>query len=493
MGEIKVAVLGNGKKDIDLVPLKSASYTLDALIRGENTGQTVYDYDKAVGTLFRCVRHIARALSSMPRQVERIEDNKVIAQANFPQPELDEDGNLLSEDILPFEIQLTRALLRVGIALMTGSEAFLHLEKERGFLRRVVWQDPRLIKPIWSSGGLVRFEKQMKGRPLPIPPEDMCYIYLPGISETKPDIPPAQVAMEDAGLVYHQKAFLSKFFEGGAMPTTLFFADDEPPPEEKKRLRDYLYRAISGRMNAWGIDILSRRLHFEHLVPPLREMALREISSDAAFAICVAMGVPISVVYTNASRNSTSETDDLHFYTKTIIPYARDIEEVMNDTMFNPLGLRLRFRPDKLEVFEALEYQRQSMMNMIGLTPDEQRVAAGYAPHNDDFDFGGDKEDDDAEISAAFEEKATRPFGLIDAEWKCMQDDLALWERKVIKQWGKSHPLVVPFKSDYIPPAVEWMVRHRLSTAASREEVKAAFAAPFRVSRPSARSRVLRP
>lgn len=484
---LKVAVIGSGGDGL-IRPLKHVS-DMEQLIASETNQMTAEDYYAGVATLYRCVVYIANSISSMPRQVENVATNQVIAQANFQQPELDDSGKPLSEDPLNdlFKIRLTRLLWQTTTSLQLRAEAFWH--KERNLVRQtaVVWQDPKLIKPKRDDYGIVLFEKHLRGRkPIPVPVEDMAYFYIPGLRENAPGVAPAQAAMHDAGMIFHQNSFLNRFFENGAMPTTLFFMDGpEPAPDEKNRIKRFLYSVMTGRLRAWGIELLSRNLHFEHLVPPIKDMTLPELRTEAQQGICVAMGVPISVLFTNASRNSTSEQDDLHFYTKTAVPFARDIEETANNELFGPLGLRLRFRPDKLEVFQQQEFAKLQSLAAVAsdLTKDERRAAAGYPAQGDDDDDGpGDDEPDDD----LPDEIKRLPLNMTQAEYELMQRDLALWETKVLKRVGKLPAAGVSFESIYIPAAVTDLVRGQLQSADNAQEVKVAFAAPFRLFQRSA-------
>lgn len=492
LNNLKVAVIGP-RGDGRVRPLKNVS-DLEQLIAAETANMSAEDYASAVGTLYRCVNMIANSIASMPRQIESMATNQIVAQANFPQPELDENGRPLSEDNLPFKIKTNRLLYQTAVSLEVHAEAFWH--KERNMLRQtaVTWQDPKLLRPKRDDYGIVGFEKRLRGRsPIPIPLEDIAYFYIPGLRENKPGVSPAQAALHDAGVIYHQNAFLSRFFENGAMPTTLFFMEGVPPsPDETNRIKRFLYSAMTGRLRAWGIELLSRNLHFEHLVPPLKEMVLPQLRTEAQHGICIAMGVPVSVLFSNASRNSTSEQDDLHFYTKTVVPLARDIEETANDEIFGPLGLRLRFRPEKLEVFEQQELSKLQGLAVVAadLSRDERRAAAGYPPDegddSDDRDTSDDSPDGMMPDSPSSDDsgadmKAAMPLGMTEAEYELMQRDLALWETKVLKRVGKVLPASIVFESDFIPAQVAGLVRSQLLYSQSAQEVKAAFAAPFRV------------
>lgn len=475
----KVAVIGTGGDGI-FRSLKRAPF-LEQLIAQETQNMTTEDYFAAVSTLYRCISNIANSVASMPRQFEETTTGRVLTQANFTTPDIDESGNQLTERDLPIKIRMNRLLWQTAASLQLTATAFWHREYNDFYTTGAVWQDPRLIKPKYDDYGVKYFEKTVKGHhPIRVPTDEMVFFMIPGLREERPGVPPAQVAMNDAGLIYHQSEFLNRFFESGAMPTTLFFVDGaEPSEQEKSRIRDFLYRQITGRLRAWGIEILNRRLHFEHLVPPLKQMSLPELRTGAQYAICVATGVPISVIFTNASRNSTSEEDNLHYYTKAVIPLTRDIEETANEELFWPLGLNLRFRPEELEVFQAQEAAKLQNLTMVAgdLTRDERRAAAGYPPAPSD---GSEPEPEPSPLPAPDEAKLL-PFNLTEAEYELMARDLANWETKVLKRYGRVPPASIRFQSEFIPAPVADLVRSQLLHARNGQEVKVAFAAPFRL------------
>lgn len=506
MDNIKVAVIG-GRGDGRFSPIKRAS-ALEGLIAAETGNKTAEEYDRCVGVLFRCIRIIADAVATLPRQIENVATGQVIAQANFPQPELGENGRPLSEDELPILLPLNELLYQTTIALHLCSRAYWHKERNLVVSTGVVWQDPALMSPKYDDDGkLIRFEKRIPNRvPQPVPIEDICYIFLPGTKDNEPDTPPAKVSMEAAGLVYHQNAFLKTFFEQGAMPTTVVVAEDDPPPHEKKRIRDYLMRLFSGRLRAWGLEVLSAKLRFEKLVPPLKEVFLPEIKTQGEYEICVTMGVPISILYSQAARNSTAEQDDQHLYTKKVIPFCQKIEEKVNKDLFAPMGLRLRFRPDKHPLFEALATKNVKDLELIldYLSPNEVRAAAGYLPDPSlngmepaivrkskrgmgQLSVPGTQDSVDSEQLAvdseqsavSSEEVKALPFGMSQGEYEGMLGDLRKWESKCLKRLPDMPPMAVPFESDAIPAPITYLVKKQLLRAKTKEEIKAAFAAPF--------------
>jgi len=94
--------------------------------------------------------------------------------------------------------------------------------------------------------------------------------------------------------------------------------------------------------------------------------------------------VPHSLLFSSAANYATARQDDLHFYDKTILPQARRIESALNAQVFAPLGVRLRFAPERLELYQELEAQKAdklaALVNAGILTREEARVELGLNP-----------------------------------------------------------------------------------------------------------------
>jgi len=483
---------------------------LKDVIKGENKVDSPELLYATVGALNRCIQYRADSISSLPREVEDISTGEVIAQANFPTPRQGPDGRILGEDTLPFQISLTRILTQIEKALCVYAQAYLHKEHNNYFITAVVWQDPALITPVIGEHGFEKFTKTVGKKEIPIPVEDICYIYTPGLREFRPDTPLAKVAITKAGILYHQDKFLTSFFETGAMPVTLVFAKSAPPEPVMQKIRFFLQQALTGRSKAWDIHVLpgDQMLEFKTLTPLLKDMILTELSEESRLDICATMGVPASVLYTNASRNSTSEQDDEHFYTKTVIPQALLIEEALNEGLFADAGLRLRFHYEALPVFQQARFKKAAELQVffpymtnaeiraaIGLLPnaevDEMRHQASAAtalpatttpsPANvsNDTPTNTAVATNTNENMDGGDDMKSLPYGLSKLQYKAMMADMNKWRSKVLQRYPKSPPANVPFTSDHIVEPVKTAVFKALMFANTPDQIRAAFERPF--------------
>lgn len=471
---------GKGIKDIPFSSVSSEDLTRWFGDKASSTAEARQLYGRVVA-LFRCVELRAQALAGLPRQIVDAESGQVVAVGQFPQAyRLDEDGNPLPrESELPFKINLTDLLWRKEAALSLIGAGYSLKERNRVRLVEVRWLDPSTITPQYSKWrGLEYFKREVSGiGPRRIPIEDMVWVWRPTLKECGFGVAPGQAAARKAGIADNMDEFIELFFEQGAMPTTVVFSKSNPPEKERERIKNYLERIMTGVRRAFGLEVLSAALEFKTLQPPLREMVIPDIEDSAQRGVVLAMGVPFSVVFSDASTFATAQVDDLHFYTKTILPEADLVEAQLNERLFEPLGLRLEFRPDLLEIFQAQEADKTDSAVLLfdrgAIDEDELRAAAGYGPRKGAEEQGGGgaeetgEETDLDEVDMEEERK-----GLVLGE-------LGQWERKVLKRWPKVRPYTVPFEPEVLNVFEVATVRRALLRANTREEVKAAFAAPF--------------
>lgn len=458
---------GDGIKDIPFSGVTTSD--LDRWFGGDGKKTDPEVLAGRVGTLFRCIELRCQAIADMPRVL------------------LDEAENELDEEELPFSIDLHDLLWRTELAQIIKAAAYWHKEKNRVRLTGVRWLDPRTIQPnVTSKDGLVDFTRVINGRPLaePIPKDDMVWFWRPGLGEVGTGQAPGQVAARAAAIVDNVYKFLEALFESGAIGTTVVFAESRPGTTERGKLKAYLERVLTGIGNAFGIEVLSEALRFERLTPPLKDMQIPNLEDKKQQDICVTLGVPFSLLFSgHANYAASSEKDDVHFYTKTIAPEHRFLVKQANKRLFMALGLRLVSRPDKLELFQQIESGKVLEASMLfdrgAITEDEYREAGGYQPRKPQDNKPAEdvsRLDEVAEDAGAAAKRQAK-----DEYSSGRTADLGRWERKVVKAVkGGGIAAEVKFESDFISSWERAALRTGLLNARTPEEVKAAFAAPFR-------------
>lgn len=482
-GSIQAHVLdGSGMKAVPLSAL--TQYDIDRWFAG-TTGKEGKQADVLAGrvaALARCVEMRSQAIAGMPRQIVDRETGNVLATANFPSPQVDEDGRPITEDDLGFAVDFDDLWWRAEMAQCLLAESYFSQVKNRVKLIELRWLDPRTIEPTYSTGqGVTGFKRTVGGRIRPLAVEDVVWFHRPGLKELGPGKAPGQVAARAAGIADYMDQFIETFFERGAMPTTVVFSETRPEENERNRIKRYLENILTGIGNAFGVEVLNSALRFETLTPPLKDMLLPDIKDGGARDIAIAMGVPASLIFEGASNFATAQVDDLNFYTKTVVPEARFLQRQINKHLFNKMGMVFQFRPDQLEIFQQQESKKVSQAVLLydrnAIDKEELRAAGGYQPREQTA-VPAPEPTTDANDTQPTTTPAVRSRRVVTDDQAA---ELRQWERKVIKRFPEEMPYTIPFEPNHLTAVQTAVVRKSLLTAKSKGEVKAAFAAPFRV------------
>jgi phage portal protein BeeE len=140
---------------------------------------------------------------------------------------------------------------------------------------------------------------------------------------------------------------------------------------------------MSGIRNAFSVIPLSTKTSAVNLMQPLDKMGMAEMTKTQREAINTALGVPQSLVLSNAANFATATQDVYNFYDTTVVPLTQILEEQLNERLYIPRGYRLQFRPERLEVYQQIEYTKAEKLNgmldrnVISIA--EYRAAIGYS------------------------------------------------------------------------------------------------------------------
>lgn len=481
-GSIQAHLLdGEGIKAIPLSAL--TQYGIDRWFAGtDKEGKGADKLAGRVAVLARCVEIRSQAIAGLPRQIVDRETGKVVATANFPSPQLDDEGRPITEEDLGFDLDMDDLWWRTEMAQCLLAEAYWSLVKNRTRLLEVRWLDPRTIEPQYSrSSGVTGFNRTIGGRIKPLLAEDVVWYHRPGLKELGPGKAPGQVAARAAGISDYMDRFIETFFERGAMPTTVVFSETLPETNERGRIKKYLESILTGIGNAFGVEVLNAALKFETLTPPLKEMVIPQIDDKAQRKIAIAMGVPHSLIFEGAANYATAQVDDVSFYSKTIVPEAMFLQRQVNKLLFKKIGLLFQFRPDQLEIFQRMELEKVNAAVLLydrqEIDGDELRSSAGFQPRQQTA--VPDPVQPDANT---IDEPDPTPAPTKSSSVTTAQaTELKQWERKVMKRLADERPYTIPFAPEHLTTVQTAVVRKALLNAATKEEVKAAFAAPFRL------------
>ena len=344
---------------IKSIPINSLPPEAWLPLNGEGADTEIGDYISTVAFLYRCIDVRANAVSTVPWRVMRGESEVWTSEANDDPVGLQYEWMFTLPELLP----------RIEEALCVTSEAFVHLERNNSRLLKLRWLTPSSMKPLWFADGLHGFKRTMGGvsQSYTLPIEEVVYIWLQGMHETTPKTSPVSAAMNAAGVLHNADEFAKQFFARGAIKATILAVPEGTQRGQKEELESWFRRAMTGMSKAWATKAINADAI---TVIPIGE-GLESLSNNSLTAsmredIATAMGVPHSLVLSNAANFATAEVDEMGFYTRTIVPECRRIERALNEQLFNPLGLSFMYTPHDMSIYQEDEEQRSaSLLNLV--------------------------------------------------------------------------------------------------------------------------------
>lgn len=333
------------------IPIRNMPPEAWRSVFGDAVEDDIYSLARSVPWLYRGINVIAEAIVNLPRDCEALDDAGVIV--NYP--------TLLNEI--------------VGDYLLAGAMFACMEENPAGKQRTVRRFHPRTIKLITDpADGLVGFERNLRdSTPTFYAVDELAHSWIPSrTSEIAIGDAPARAALRASGLLNSIDEHAVKYFEAGAInPTIAKIADFQTYPEaEQERTKSILQRLLGrGLDSSHRIAPVGTNIEFETIGSPMSDLAVPELTNSKREDIATALGIPQSLLFSNATNFATAQQDNRHFYEKTIIPLARKIEAMFNH-YFMRYGIddALVFNEQQLEVFQTDEAMRSgSLVNLVNV------------------------------------------------------------------------------------------------------------------------------
>lgn len=474
--------LFDGYKSVNIDQLPDAAWRT---IQGDHddggSGNKIERYRKAVGVLKRCIIIRQNGVRSVPWCV------------------LDSSGKTLyesTESILPDNLRWLKSFRNlVGLteaSLILRSEAFWF--KKMSMANTVYslrWFSPIATKPIWTADGLTSFERKTKKNfePEKYDAEEMIYYWIPDpMEETKPDAPLAAAAMAAANVLFNVDTFAATFFERGAIKATLLTVEGNLAPQEKSRLKEWWNRFYRGVRNAGAAEVVNANVKPVIVGEGLKELADTELTGERREEIATTLGIPHSMVFSNASNFATAQQDEQNFYNSTILPECDIISEALNEQLFEGLDLQFQFQPEKMDLFQEDEQNRASSLKayvdagmklsvaaaILGVELpnemeyadlDSEPVAAQVQPTQlqNGNNQPPDQQNNDQQPVTAAQVKALR------------KADLEKWQRKAQKRVDSGKSANCDFESDWLSDLEVQLIKSKLDVIYSKSALNVVF------------------
>ena len=428
------------------------SFTLDQLLNFNIGGRyneewasqamTAREAYEQVGWYKRCVDVRARTLAALPWAIYGRGDDPVLTESEDTPPDL-------------AWFNAAPSIFRWEVALTMVGQAFSLKERVGRRMTGLYHFGVGTIKPVYTREGIAGYERWVNGTKVAvIPPEEVLAIWAPDAwIELGPGAPDGAAALLHAQVLHDLTGYTGENLRSGLVKKVVWTAEGRPPePDVREQTEDYLTRWVMGRGKT-RVKVISGAVKPEIIGSDLSDLTDTAISESHQRALATALGVPHSLVMSDAANFATAKADQLNFLTTTLQHEAGVIADALNRQLFDGLGLHFRFEIERTEAVQSAEAEKAlaSVALFTGgvLTRDEVRASMGYDPL-------GEEETPQAEDE-------------VDATTRTL--DLDRWRRKVEKR-GRD----VKFVPEILAPAEADIIRERLKAGYDLDEV---FRPPF--------------
>jgi HK97 family phage portal protein len=215
------------------------------------------------------------------------------------------------------------------------------------------------------------------------PPDQIVYFVLENDdSEIEPDIPPAVVALEAAGLLYASNAAPARFYAGGFVPVSLVTVPLTTQKSDVEKIESFFKRMATGIKKMFSVLGVYEGVDVKQVGHTLKDSITPEITESARMDVAVALGIPPTVLDSTSANYATATSEMIGFYVNTVFPECSLIESFMNAQFFSQYGLRFVFDFELHEIMQSIQLaQASSVVTLTGeppLTIDEGRAMLGY-------------------------------------------------------------------------------------------------------------------
>jgi HK97 family phage portal protein len=338
---------------------------------------------------------------------------------------------------------------------------------------------PNTITPkINQITGLEYFERVIGGKPKRFEIEQVVYWWAAdGYVEVGPsDNSPVVAALRAAGVLINMDEFIAGYFARGAIKATLLTVEGAASADERNLLREWWRRAFGGK--AWASEVVNAAVKPVIVGEGLESLSNKELSKEKREDIATALGIPQSMLFSQAANFATAREDKKQFYEQTIIPEAELIEEVLNEQVFGPSGYQFKFAPQSLDVFQEEEKDRATaFVNYAQFI--KPSVTAGMLGL--DLPEGTDMEEIDqtwldirtrSDVRYGQTVSADRDRDMPAAKTAEVDDlgqELERWQRKALKRVKQHGKAACTFESEVIPAVLAAAIEGSLETVSGSQ------------------------
>ncbi|NDC88704.1 MAG: phage portal protein [Bacteroidetes bacterium] len=359
--------------------------------------------------------------------------------------------------------------------------AYMGKIMDRGKLLGIQWFSPGTVEEIYdrSTGQITGFKRKIGGKYNTYDAEDVVSIYQTDpLTEIGPGNPIGTAARINADVLHSLNTYLDNVLDNGLLKATLVGVPFGTPKEERDRVERKWFDWFGGSKNGGKIKVVEAdAVSVQTIGDGVESLGNLKLSLEQREMIASVMGIPMSIIMSNAANFATAKQDDVSFYTKTIIPQANRIAMKLNRSIFAQTGYRISFEPQRLETLQRHEVEKATSLSQLTggapiLTVNEARAMLGFDPIDGSAEqavIGSNlttPEEAQIQDQARTEAQSESP---LSAE---QEGEIKAWRKKIK---NAKDPLV-QFNREHLPLKIYLAIRDRLESGL---EVSEAFSPPW--------------
>jgi HK97 family phage portal protein len=459
------------------MPIETLPSFMDGLRTTDKLGGT-WDAYCRVPTLYRSVNLRADAISSVPYRIER--RNRTVDwmfATTLPELMRNTEISLLLTGAA-FWLRIMKGNVLIGFQVLNPYTVQVDIDQK----------NINPLNPVQSMTFTQTINGQKAGK---WTAEEIIYFREMSFSdEVRHGLPPVAVALQSSQLQYYQERFTSAFFEHGAQPVTIMSMPTDTSKEEMERFsKDWISKFVGGSVRAFRTAFVrGGDIKPTVVTPPIKDMMLPELQERAERNICKTLGVPITMLEASAANYATAQSDVMSFWRTTIIPRLGMYEQVINNQLLIPLGYKLVYTPEAMDVMQTDEAQRASALlalTQAGVAVDYAMEILGY-----DTDFiNRMRESAQPQVTEAPTPQLPPPTNpdaptpqveetaedAVDVANEQTTKAFVLWRRKAERRLINQKSLAFDFTHDDINTEDNAWIKYQLADCTSIQEIKSLF------------------
>ena len=446
------------------------------------SGEPVRDEDprkyyQIIPTLFRAIDIRANAVANLPWVLMK-------GETEFETSETFENKTGLVGSFFTM-------LYLIESSLVMAGQAYWKREKNLAGYDKLRHLDPtsmKLDERKAQTGELV-WKRNENGITKEYTTEEIIYLWYPDpyVEIGPPSSWPAKSAMNACGVLANLDEFAKSYFGRGAIKAMLFSMTGASR-ETAEEFETWWGKFVTGIQNAFRTKVMNAEKVEPIIVGEgIKELENVTLSQEKREEIALSLGIPMSMLFADAANYATANQDKRNWYEDKIIPESNLIASILNEQVFEELGLKLKFLPETISIMQDDEKERAMALgyyvnaevpldialDLLGVDLDDEqkaRIAAQVAKKEeqaeeltDNLIEGGQQNqgaafqpEDPKENPESFQEKA------IDDTHLKIGRELYMWRNKceaALKRGERAADV------DFIPVAIPGSVFERVSVA----------------------------